>query len=137
MKQIVVDASVIVAGLLKDGVVRDLTLNSEDIEFCAPAYVREEIERQVPRIKGRANLPEPTVRAILEDLLAAVDLVPRPVYSGWMDTASRLAKEAAAPGGAEYIALALALGAPVWTLDHDFLRIPGLEVLATRDLAAP
>jgi predicted nucleic acid-binding protein len=136
LKPIVVDASVLVAGLFKEGTVRDLILNSDDLELCAPSYVREEIERQVPRVAGRASLPEAMVRAILEDLLAAIDLVPRTVYSGWMDPANKLANEAEASGDAEYIALALALGAPVWTLDRDFRRIPGLKVLATQDVAA-
>jgi predicted nucleic acid-binding protein len=136
VKPIVVDASVLVAGLFKEGTVRDLILNSDNLELCAPSYIREEIERQVPRVAGRANLPVATVGAILEDLLAAIDLVPGPAYSGWMDPAGKLASEAEAPGDAEYIALALALGAPVWTLDRDFRRIPGVKVLSTQDVAA-
>jgi predicted nucleic acid-binding protein len=135
LKQIVVDASVLVAGLFKDGIVRDLILNSDNLALCAPSYLREEIDRQIPRVAARTRLPEATVKAVLEDLLAAIDLVPRAVYSGSMDMAARLADEAGAPGDAEYIALALAIGAPVWTLDSDFRRIPGLGVFATRDVA--
>lgn len=136
MKQIVVDASVLVAGLFKDGTVRDLILNSENLALCAQSYLRDEINRQVPRVAARAKLPESTVRAVLEDLLARIDLVPRAIYSGSIVLATKLANEAGALGDAEYTALALALGAPVWTLDSDFRRIPGLKVLATRDVSA-
>jgi predicted nucleic acid-binding protein len=134
LKRVVVDASLLVAGLFKDGSVRDTLLNSEDLAFSAPLYVREETARQIPRVVSRSRLPRDTVEAVLEDLLSAIDLVPPGVYSAWMNTARVLARRADAAKDEDYIALALALEAPVWTLDRDFARVPGLRRLSTKDL---
>jgi predicted nucleic acid-binding protein len=136
LTRIVVDASVVLAGLFKDGTVRDLILNLTDVELCAPAYLREETFRQVSRVASRAKLSETTVRTVLEDLFGAVELIPAGVYSGWMERAEVLAKEAAAEGDSDYIALTLALDAPMWTLDRDLRRVPGLRILATADMKA-
>lgn len=134
--RIIVDASVVVAGLFKDGTVRDLLLNLDDAELCAPAYIREEAFRQIPRVAARAKLSEPTVRAVLEDLFGAIDLIPAGAYSGWLEKASALARRAGAERDADYIALALALDAPIWSLDGDLRRVPGLRILATHDVKA-
>lgn len=134
LTRIVVDASVVVAGLFKDGTVRELILNLDDPELCAPAYIRQEAFRQIPRVATRAKLSEPIVRTVLEDLFGAIELIPAGVYSAWMGRALALAKKAAAVEDADYIALALALGAPVWTLDGDLRRVPGLRILATQDV---
>lgn len=136
MTQVVVDASVVVAGLFKDGTVRDLILNLADVELCAPAYVREETIRHVPRVASRAKLSEPTIRLVLEDLFRAIELIPEGVYSAWIGRASVLAREASAEEDSDYIALALALDAPIWTLDKELRRVPGLRILATRDMKA-
>jgi len=136
LKRVVVDASVVLAGLFKDGTVRDVLLNAEDLSFSAPLYLREEVEKQLARVASRAGIPRETVESVLEDILGAIDLVPSGVYSASLDLARRLAKRAEAVGDADYIALCLALEAPVWTLDKDFDRVPGLRVLRTKDVDA-
>jgi predicted nucleic acid-binding protein len=134
VKRIVVDASVLLAGMFEDGSVRDLLLNFEDAEFLAPNYIESEIERHVTEVARRSKKPEATVRALLEDLLSAIELVPAFVYSGSMDRAREIARRAGAAGDEDCIALALSLRAPVWTLDKDFVRVGGLTVLRTGDI---
>jgi predicted nucleic acid-binding protein len=135
VRPIVVDASVLVAGLFKDGSVRDLLLNVEGMEFYAPRYVQEEALRQLPRIAARAHLPSATIEAVLSDLLGAIDLLPPGAYATHMNEARRLARAAGDEGDADYVALCLALECPIWALDRDFGRIPGIRVLSTRDLS--
>jgi predicted nucleic acid-binding protein len=136
VSQVIVDASVVVAGLFKDGVVRDTLLNSPEVWFVAPSYLQAEASRHTKEVASRARLSPGTVEAVLEDLLSAIDLVPPGHYSGWIETARRLTDRAGAAGDEDYVALALALEAPIWTLDRDFHRIPGIRVLATSDLAS-
>lgn len=124
----------VVAGLFKDGTVRGLILNRDDVEFYAPDYIREETFRQIPRVATRAKLSEVTVKTVLEDLFGAIELIPVGVYSAWMEKATALAGSAAAKEDPDYIALALALDAPIWTLDDDLRRVPGLRILATKDV---
>lgn len=135
MKRVVVDASVVIAALFKDGTVRDVLLNPEDILFQAPAYLRDECTRHIPDVAARARIPLATVEAILEDLLSAIESVPPGVYAGSMSRARELARGAKALGDEDYIALALATEAPVWTLDRDFRRVASVITLTTKDLS--
>jgi len=134
LRRIIVDASVLLAGLFKEGVVRDILLNFEDAEFLAPSYIREEVERHIQDVVSRTGKPEATVRAVLDDLFAAIDLVPPEAYSGSMEEARGLARSARAFGDEDYIALALALDAPVWTLDRDFRRTSAIKTLPTSEI---
>jgi predicted nucleic acid-binding protein len=137
LRRIIVDASVVLAGLFKDGTVRDILLNMKDRELVAPLYLRSEIERHLVEVVIRTKRPEETVRAVLEDLLAAIDLVPAEAYSNSMDRAREIARRANAGGDEDYIAMALELGAPVWALDNDFVMAPGVTRLRTSDLERP
>ena len=130
------DASVIIAGLIEDGTVRDTLLNADEVAFSAPSYLSEKVSSHTDRVASRARLPLATVAAVLEDLLGSIELVPPGAYSAWMATARILARRADARGDEEYIALALALDAPIWSLDKDFLRVRGLRVLSTRDVGS-
>ncbi len=131
---VVVDASVLLAGLFKDGTVRDLLLTTESCLFAAPEYVRTEADRHLIDVALRSQLPPETVRAVLEDLLSQVDLAPFGAYAHRIDEARRVAAKAGAPEDADYVALALSLDAPIWTLDVDFRRIPKVATLTTREL---
>lgn len=57
-------------------------------------------------------------------------------YKAKRAEAQRLCRQADAWGDDEYVALALALDAAIWTYDHDFRRIPSLRVASTTDVDA-
>ncbi len=124
----------VVAGLLKEGAVRDTLLTADAILFLAPVYIREEVSRHAGMISDRSKVPLETVLAVLEDLLSAIELIPSAAYASSILDARRLARTAAAQGDEDYIALSLAFDAPAWTLDRDIARVPGLRVLSTRDV---
>jgi predicted nucleic acid-binding protein len=134
VRQVVVDASVILAGLFKNGTVRDTLLNVEGLSLTAPAFLREELEKKLPVVVERTGVPRETIESVLEDLLGAIDLVPSGVYVGRLAEAGQLTSRANARGDEDYVALSLALGAPVWTLDKDFLRISGIRTLTTKEI---
>jgi predicted nucleic acid-binding protein len=131
LKRIIVDASVLLAGMFKDGTVRDLLLNYDGAEFLAPIYIKSEIERHIPEVVRRSGKSKESVRIVLEDIISVIELVPPEVYSSVMDQARSLARRADASGDEDYFALAIALDAPVWTLDRDFVRAREVRVLRT------
>jgi len=132
--RIVVDASVLVATLMADGTVRDVLLSSPDHEYFAPQYIQAELERNLSRIASRARLPMETVRALTEDVFEAVDLLHSATYAHLLADATALAKAANAQGDEDYIAVAMLLNAPVWTLDNDFRRMKGIRCLNTKEV---
>jgi predicted nucleic acid-binding protein len=134
VRRIIVDASVVLSGLFKDGTVRDVLLYFEGAKFIAPSFLKSEVERHLPDVVYRTGKPEATVSATLEDLFSTIDLVPAGVYYRSMAKARNIAKSAGAEGDEDYIAIALALEAPVWTLDKDFVRVAGIRTLQTSEI---
>jgi predicted nucleic acid-binding protein len=134
LTRIIVDASVILAGLFKEGTVRDLLLNLEGVQLLAPSYLVDEVDRHLDEVISRTQKPEPTVRAVLQDVLATLDLVAAEVYSGSMGKAQLISRRAGAEGDSDYVAMALHFSAPIWTLDRDFRRVAGIKTLSTSDV---
>ena len=131
---VVVDASVVIAALMKDGRVRRVLLNPpEDVVFHAPSMLDEEVRSCIPDIVIRTGKPHAEVESLIGDLLQQLIFVPVALLEPRYDDAMRLSKAADAQDDAAYVAVALVLDAPVWTLDDDFDRIGGIRRLRTRD----
>jgi predicted nucleic acid-binding protein len=133
--QVVVDASILVAALMADGSARHTLLHSGEVEFVVPAFIFEEVERNMDRIVARARLPSEIVATLVDDLRSRIEVVPRGAYSDALDEARVAAEKAGAMGDEDYVALAVTLNAPVWSFDRDFLRIPGVRHISTREIA--
>lgn len=133
MRHVVVDASVVVAAPMADGRVRKALLHTPDVAFYAPPQLIDETRAAIPEIAKRARKPASEVRALIDDVLAQLILVPVELLSGVADRARAIAKAADALDDASYVACALVVRAPVWTLDKDFERMKGLETMRTSD----
>lgn len=127
---VVVDASVVIAGLMADGRARRVLLHS-DVVFYAPPLVLEEVHDRVDELAKRANLSPGVVSTVLEDLDERIEVAPEGLVEVHLDEAEPRAADADAEGDEDYIALALALDAPVWTYDDDFDRVEGIDVTGT------
>lgn len=130
MTSVVVDASAIVACAIADGKARRAFLTSANVEFYAPAFVVEEVRHRMPKIIALSGVGPSVLSALMDDLFARIVVVPREGFIHRMAEATALAKRADAHGDEDYIALALTLGAPVWTYDRDFHRIKGVRVVS-------
>ncbi len=128
------DASVLVAGLMSDGEVRHALLSSAPLRFVAPDFVLEETISHSPKIARRAGLPIEVISAVLSALMRDVEQYSRPSYASKMEAARKAVEAVGAEGDEDYVALALFLEAPIWTLDRDFSRVSGIEVLSTHDI---
>ncbi|MHB8606318.1 MAG: PIN domain-containing protein [Thermoplasmatota archaeon] len=122
---VVVDASVIVAAALANGRTRRALFADHAPDFVAPSYVLDEIERRIEAARD--------VEFALR-LRKTMRIVPSSEFAARRDEARRLASEARAWRDDEYVALALALDAPIWTFDRDFLRIPQVRAITTAEV---
>jgi predicted nucleic acid-binding protein len=52
------------------------------------------------------------------------------------ERAKAVARRAGDPNDWEYVALAWALDAPIWTYDHDFRRMEGVRAIDTASIRA-
>lgn len=133
MKAIVVDASVLVAALLADGRARRTLIHATD-RLVVPARILEETRGLLPALSRKSGLPEALLRVVFDDVLPLLTVVPMPLFEGQLSRARDLARRAHAEGDEHYIALALAMNAPIWTYDHDFQRVPGIQTVGTTDI---
>lgn len=130
MTSVVVDASVIVACLVSDGKARRTLLTATEVEFYAPAFVREEVRRRSPKIIALSGVGPIVISTLLDDLLAKIAIVPREGFEHRLQEATRLVTRVGARGDGDYVALALVLDAPVWTYDKDFHRVKEIRVVS-------
>lgn len=135
MNAVVVDASVLIAALMADGRTRQVLLHTEGPVFVAPQLLAEEALAAIPKVARRAGVPATVARAALRSALRRIVIVPGERLAPVLEEARLRARAAGAEDDAAYVALALLLDAPVWTLDKDFGRIDGVRVVTTDGVA--
>lgn len=141
MQRLVVDASVLVAALIKEGPTRRLLVRPPgNVSFMAPEFLLVEVEAKIPAVARRGGLAEELVRTLFADILAQVRIVPVEVLEPELAHATQVCLESAAHRDEKYVATALALEAPIWTFDPDFDRVakrePRLRVWTTGQVKA-
>lgn len=133
MKRVVVDASVLIAALMANGVARR-TLMHTQAALYVPPLIFDEADKHVDRIAQRAGTSAEVIRAVLEIFKERVEELPTALLSSHIEEARKLARDAGDESDAEYVAAALALDAPIWTYDEDFSRIGGIRVCGTAEV---
>ncbi|MDE1821462.1 MAG: hypothetical protein KGJ23_10075 [Euryarchaeota archaeon] len=134
MTRVVVDASVLLASLIADGLTRGLLLNSRELELYAPEVVTSEVQKHLPMVAARTWKSREIVEALLTDILARVEVVPTTVFASALPSARRRTAAAHAHHDEAYVALAEVLSAPIWAYDKDFRRVRGLRVLSISEV---
>ena len=135
MTRIVLDASVVVTCLFKDGSARRVLLHASKITFLALPGIQEDARAQLSRVARRTGLPPETVRLFLEDLLRDVEVVPMNRLRSVETKARRAARDAGDENDWEYVALSWVEDAPIWTYDADFSRMDGVRTISTAEVS--
>jgi predicted nucleic acid-binding protein len=134
VSRVVVDASVILAGLLGDGTTRSVLLGQNDLILYTPAAVTDEIERHLAEIVERSHVSRESVVVVLDEIRAGLEVVPAETLARSLPSARRRVARAHALHDEAYVALADALAAPIWTYDKDFRRVEGVTVVSTKEV---
>ena len=137
MRVVVLDASVLVACLFKDGRARHALLHSSAVRFVAPPDLLVESERQLPKVARRAGITPAQARGTLQILRGQIHEVPIALLRPAEAHARSLAKLAGDENDWEYVALALTLGAPIWTYDDDLRRVKEIRTVGTSRVLSP
>lgn len=113
---LIVDANILLAGLLRANVTRDFLLDSH-FHFYAPEHLLSETEQHLTesdRVRRRIKLSQPKLISLLEVLTADIAVIEQETYSLHIEKALSLAPH---EEDAPYLALALHLGIPIWSND--------------------
>ena len=128
----VVDANIILSGLISDSMTRRLLVELED-DLLTPAYVHDEIGKYTEMVSEKAGLSPSAVEELIELLFERIDVVPRPVVLDSLQEAARIMRDTD-PDDAVYLAAALERDAQLWSDDGDYEEQDVVPVATTGDI---
>jgi predicted nucleic acid-binding protein len=128
----VVDANIILSGLISDSMTRRLLVELED-DLLTPAYVHDEIGKYTEMVSEKSGLSPAEVEELIEILFKRIDVVPRPVVLESLQEAARIMRDTD-PDDAVYLAAALERDAQLWSDDGDYEEQDVIPVATTGDI---
>ena len=127
---VVLDANVLVRGVLGRRVRALLAAYGDTTEFFAPDVAFEEARKHLPRVLAKRHIPVSPALDLLDTLAEVVRIVDVETYSVFKEPALQRLKHRDAEDW-PVLATALALGCPIWTEDMDFFGITGVATWTT------
>lgn len=129
--QLVVDANILFAALIKDSTTLEI-LVEEFVEYFTPEWILEEFYKNKDEILKKSKRTPEDFEELFEYLKQRITIVPKDDYKEFLEFAEKIA-----PHGkdAPYLALALKLKIPVWSNDSDLKeKQDHVKVYNTKDL---
>ena len=133
--ELVVDANVLLASLLKDAVTRELLLDSRLKLFAPEHFISESLHllRSNSSLKKRIGLSGKDLEELFYLLTQEIETVPKKSYTPKMMEAIELAPHRE---DAPYLALALSMNIPVWSNDKGMKIQKKIKIISTSELIA-
>lgn len=127
---IVVDANIIFAALIKDSLSHDI-LFSETFHFFAPEYIFVEFEEHKEEILEKTERTEEEFFRLIEILKRKVVLVQPKELKPYVEEAEKLTPD---PDDMAYFALALKLNCAIWSNDKKLKEQNKIKIYHTHEL---
>jgi len=129
IEKLAVNANPVLSAVI-GGKARLVFLKAEHVYFCTTLFNFKEVEKYIPVLSTKRNIP-------LDDLYLALSTLPLSVYNvefykDSLKTAKTMIGERD-PDDIHLLGLALKLSCPIWSNDKDFEEL-GLPVFSTLDL---
>lgn len=128
----VVDANVLFAALIRDGLTRELLL-AKDARLFIPEFILEEFMEHRSEILQKTKRENYELDMVFGMLRSVLIIVPKRDFSHFLADARAISPD---PDDVPYLALALALGIPVWSNDVRLKAQTKVEILTTKDMLA-
>lgn len=131
--ELVVDANVLLASLIKQAVTRELLLDSR-LKLYAPEHLISETLKHLKSnaaLRKRIKLEGPELEELFYLLTQEIETIPQKSFASHMNEALSLAPH---KEDAPYLALALSLGVPIWSNDKGFRDQTKVEIYTTPKL---
>jgi len=111
--KLVIDANILFAALIKEGITIQLLLN-KDIELYSPNFVIEELDKHIEEILYKMKRDTFSFENKLLLIKQALRIVKDAEYDEFIEQAEQFVQD---ENDADYIALALKLRIPIWSND--------------------
>jgi predicted nucleic acid-binding protein len=130
-KYLVLDANILIRGVLGTRVRRLLRVYADSISFLSPDVCFADAERHLPRLSADPSYKSDVIRATFEEVSQIVESVDRRLYEEHEAEARRRIRRD--PSDWPIVATAMLLNCPVWTEDQDFFG-SGLPIWTTNNV---
>ena len=128
--QIVIDANIIMAMLIKPGKPIDV-LFLEELEIFAPELLFEELENNKAEILRKSSLSAEEIDTLFSILKGKITIVPNEDFVNHREFAEKICPD---PKDITYFALAIHLQCPVWTNEKKLQKQAIVKVYTTHEL---
>ncbi len=129
--KLVIDANIVMAGLLRDSVTRRIIITSE-LSLYSPPFLMEELDKHWKILLAKSGLTDSEFAMVKKILLADISIIQKPEFDKFLEEAKALAPDY---GDVPYFALALLLNCALWSNDKRLKQQPKVRVYSTEDLA--
>ena len=128
---LVVDANILFAALIKDSVTSELMLH-EDMHLYAPEFLLKEFEKYKKLIRKKTNRSKDEFKIAFDVFERRIVLVPYEEIKPFIKKAKGISPD---PKDVAYVALALKLHIAIWSNDKDLKNEQNkVSVFSTKDL---
>jgi len=131
-KRIVLDANILIRGILGKQVLLLLTKYSDQVQFFTAAVCYQDVRKHLPTILEKRRLPSEPFLAAIDSLTTVVIPLEEEIYATHKEEAIRRIQERDIQDW-PLIALSLTLNCPLWTEDNDFFGT-GVATWRTRNV---
>ena len=130
--ELVVDANILVSGLIKDGITRELMLNN-DLDLYTSDFIFIELFNHIKEIAKKANMEINEFTDTVEILIVESDLktITTDEVRPFIDRANRISPDI---DDALYFSVALKLNCAIWSNDKELKNQNHVKVYSTTDL---
>ena len=130
--ELILDANVLFAALIKDSHTRDMILNS-GWTFYAPEFLLDEFRKHASELSEKTGLSEEELNSLLDEFITTAEIIIIP-----FNEFKQFYKEAEefSPDGddAPYFALALKLQCAIWSNDAALKKQDNVKLYSTEDI---
>lgn len=131
--KVVIDTNVLMAGILKEGIVRKVLLSS-DVDFYIPDGGLSEVEKHIPELMEKSKMSSSEIEQVILMLLEHIEIIPAEKVKEYFDEAVEIMRLIHL-NDAPFIAGALAIKADgIWSFDEHFKKQMKVRLLSTRNL---
>lgn len=127
---LVVDANILFAALIKKGATAKL-LYLDDLHLFAPEFLLEEFAKHREHIIGKTSRSSDELDRVLEAFSHRIYFVPKEEILPLMKSARKISPD---PDDAVYFAVALRVGASIWSNDNRLTTQDNVPIYTTTDL---
>jgi len=127
---IIVDANILFAAVIKDGITARLMF-VDRLHLYAPELLLDEFSKYRDEILEKSHRTTDDFDSVLSELLAIIHFIPKSEFQKMMKVANEISPD---NDDSVYFALALKTGLPIWSNDARLKKQSAVRIYSTSDM---